>query len=277
MIGLNNLGNTCYLNAALQMLLLNSDFCNLILYYNGGSSDILNNISNFIINYYSCSSKSISPDIIRNIIKERFNMFDGYQQQDSNEFICCLFDIINEEIYKMNNKSICLYSIFGLDIKSRIKCKLVNCLHSNVRNDKELILNLTVEETLEQSINNFKSRELLVNEYKCDNCNIKSIASKRLDITNNSNNLLICLKRFNCTDKICNKISDRMIIPLLYNNYQLHGAIIHSGSYSGGHYIYIGFNNNNWYLFNDDCVSILETNIHEALSHAYFLYYKLIK
>ena len=71
MKGLTNIGNTCYLNAALQMLLLNSDFINLILSYNGGMSDILNEISKFIINYYTSNLESISPEIIKNIIKKK--------------------------------------------------------------------------------------------------------------------------------------------------------------------------------------------------------------
>ena len=288
MKGLTNIGNTCYLNAALQMLLLNSDFCNLILSYNGGMSDILNEISKLIINYYTSNLESISPEIIKNIIKKKYKMFDGYQQHDSYEFICCFFDIINDEINKINNtnEKYNLYNIFGFELKSRIKCKLLNCLYSSKKSDEELMLHLTVEKTLEESFNNFKSRELMINEYRCDKCQIKSVASKRLNIFNYSNNLLICLKRFNCINEACNKISDHIEIPLelplelpqelSLNNYKLQGAIIHSGSYSGGHYIYIGIINGIWYMFNDNYVTELKSNLRKELLNAYCLHYKLI-
>ena len=278
MKGLNNIGNTCYLNASLQMLLLNTDFCNLILNYNGSTSDILNTISDFIINYYTSNLESITPDIIKNIVEKKYKIFNGNQQQDSNDFICCLFDIISDEINKINpNNNNNLYNIFGFELESRIKCKLSNCLYSNITNVNELILNLEVKKSLEESFKSFKSRELISNDYKCEKCNIKLLASKRLNITNYSKNLLICLKRFNCINEICNKIIDNMEIPLIFNNYELCGAIIHSGSYRSGHYIYIGISNNIWYIFNDNYISELKTNLQNELSNAYFLYYKIIE
>lgn len=299
MKGLNNIGNTCYLNSALQMLLLNSSFCNLILNYNNGKSEILNILSNFIINYHMCknhmcknhmcknhsckenNNKSITPDDIKNIIQNKYKMFNGNQQHDSNELICCLFDIINEEItnyyspYHYN-----LYTIFGFNLESRIKCKLINCLDKSITSNKELILNLNVKKNLEESFNDFFSKEVLSNQYTCNKCNIKSIASKRLNIKTYPNNLLICLKRFNFINSCCNKINDQEQIPLIIelssNIYKLHGAIIHSGSYNGGHYIYVGLVENIWYLFNDNHVSELRTNINDELLNSYLLYYKLI-
>ena len=271
--GLNNIGNTCYLNAALQMLLLNNDFCNLILNYQNGKSKILNDISEFIKNYYENYSNqtSISPEIIMNIVKNKYKIFNNNQQQDSYEFLCFFFQIINDEIHDSN---INLFNIFGFELESRIKCKLLNCLHVSKITNKELILPLTLEKSLEESLDNFRSRELLNNEYKCDNCKIKSLASKRLKIENFSDNLLICLKRFNYLNNKCNKINDSIQIPLIINEYILMGAIIHSGTYSGGHYIYIGKINEKWFLFNDNFVNELNTNLNNELLNAYCLYYK---
>jgi ubiquitin C-terminal hydrolase len=278
MKGLNNIGNTCYLNSALQMLLLNHDFCNLILNYNGGTSQILNNISNFIINYYKNNDSSISPNIIKNIIESKYRMFHGFEQHDAYECLFCLFNIINDEINNIN-KNYNLYNVYGFDLESKVACKLKECNHNNIKIDKELILNLTIENTLKKSFLGFTSKELLIDEYKCDKCNIKSIVSKKLNILSYPKNLLICLKRFDYNNnrgyKINNSIEIPLEIPMLFNKYKLQGAIIHSGSYYSGHYIYIGNINNTWYLFNDNIVNEIH-DLNNYLPNAYCLYYKII-
>ena len=55
MKGFHNIGNTCYLNSGLQMLIQNKDLCNLII-QNSDNSEILSNISNFINEYYDTNN-----------------------------------------------------------------------------------------------------------------------------------------------------------------------------------------------------------------------------
>jgi ubiquitin C-terminal hydrolase len=54
---------------------------------------------------------------------------------------------------------------------------------------------------------------------------------------------------------IANDVAEFHSYLVSTNKYKLKGAIIHSGSYYSGHYIYIGNINNTWYLFNDNIVS----------------------
>ena len=49
--GFNNIGNTCYLNSGLQLLIQNTDFCEIIL-KNSNKSENLEIIANFIKEYY---------------------------------------------------------------------------------------------------------------------------------------------------------------------------------------------------------------------------------
>ena len=68
MKGFINIGNTCYLNSGLQMLIQNEELCALIMNY-ASSSPILQTISNFIMEYYSPDPRPISPIEIKKILE----------------------------------------------------------------------------------------------------------------------------------------------------------------------------------------------------------------
>lgn len=70
MKGFINIGNTCYLNSGLQMLIQNKELCNLIIKYSS-SSHILQIISKFIMEYYLPDSCPISPIEIKKIVEEK--------------------------------------------------------------------------------------------------------------------------------------------------------------------------------------------------------------
>ena len=111
------------------------------------------------------------------------------------------------------------------------------------------------------------------NKYFCEKCNKNTIARKRTETIHWPNNLIIILRRF---DNHMRKKDKKINIPLQWrHNYKLKGGIVHSGSLQGGHYYYFGMKNNNWYIFNDSSVSII--NSEEHLRHlteiAYILNY----
>jgi uncharacterized UBP type Zn finger protein len=141
MKGFNNMGNTCYLNAGLQMLIQNIDLCNLILKYSQ-QSIILNKIGAVIEQYYK-ESGTITPADIKNIVEKRQQIFYGSSQQDSYEFVIFLLNIIEEEINKINVNSKEIQDIFGINMNVRVKCKYNTCLQINNTNEKNnfLILN----------------------------------------------------------------------------------------------------------------------------------------
>ena len=73
----------------------NKLLCNLILKYSQ-QSPILKIIGNFINEYYFSTSQSISPIHIKQIVEQKQELFCGYNQQDSTEFIIYLLDTIDE-------------------------------------------------------------------------------------------------------------------------------------------------------------------------------------
>ena len=99
--------------------------------------------------------------------------------------------------------------------------------------------------------------------------------SKNTKITNWSKHLIICLRRFKQIGNGYIKNNKYIDIPLLWrHNYELQGAVIHFGNVGGGHYVYVGKHNNEWYEFNDSSVSKINLNqLKEFLNNAYLLNY----
>jgi ubiquitin C-terminal hydrolase len=282
MKGFQNIGNTCYLNAGLQMLIQNKRLCSLIKKYSEMSS-IFNVLNNHINNYYDKSiTNAINPSEIKSMVESKQNMFMGFQQQDSTEFILYLIDIIDEEL-KIINRTDELKLIFGININTRTKCKKLDCLKISNKNEISNILLLDIEShhtNLNDVYRNLKARECLdgENKYKCDNCNDKRVASKRIEIIDWPNELFIWLKRFKQnTNGSYTKNGQPIIAPLKWrHNMMLQGAVIHYGGLNGGHYVYVGKNDEKWFVFDDTNIKEIKdmNELESLISNAYWLYYQ---
>jgi ubiquitin C-terminal hydrolase len=267
MKGIYNIGNSCYLNSAIQLLFSSSDFRN-----------ICTNMKVDLIDKEIKSYDSLpvfNPRGIKNIVASVNKTFAGFGQEDSFEFIIYLLDYI-DKIDKTTHTN--LYDKFGLNIKINIKCKILKCLKESEHIETDLFLQLPMTEDLTESYRLYKKIDILKDDtlYNCDNCKKKTIARKRTIITKWPDNLIIVLKRF---DHNMRKDNRKVNIPLEWrHNYKLKGGIIHMGSFGGGHYIYYGHENNNWYIANDANISLINSNdidgfIKNNMCYSYILYY----
>ena len=260
MKGIQNIGNSCYLNSALQLLFNSYDFYQLL--------NMSNNVElkQNIINYHSIETNIFNPKNIKLLIDNMTSQFLGMSQQDSSEFIIYLFDIIDKTQHNI------LYDMFSIQTKINIKCKLINCLHETERIENELLLYLPITSDLSDSYREYKMVEKLENNYKCDKCMTKIISRKKIETYKWPNNLIIVLRRF---DSMMKKNNDMINIPFNWRHgYVLNGGIVHIGNYGGGHYIYYGYNKDigKWFIANDDTISII-TDIDKFLKNIFFQFY----
>jgi ubiquitin C-terminal hydrolase len=313
MKGFHNIGNTCYLNAGIQMLFQNHDFVDMILKYDtsdtsdaSDASDASNEPVDEITldekkSFSSNETKCQPLKVIQEQIKEYYNnngdvmnireiksliendkkgnhIFRGYNQNDSVEFVVQFLDYI-DTVLKKNKQSV--NDIFGINIKSSVKCKELNCLNISETINKYSFLLLDIipgATDLEDLYRNYKRPERLDgdNMYSCEKCKIKTIASKRYEIVDRSNNLLVWIKRFSDHNGRLLKNGSKIGCPLKWrHNMSLQGCIVHMGGMGGGHYIYIGKNNNKWYKYDDSNISEISKDQAELYaSISYMLYYK---
>ncbi len=238
-----------------------------------------------IINNYK-TSNIFNPGEIKAIVAKHNNMFNNTNQQDSFEFIIYLFDVLDKILGKptnsQNNSQNLLYNKFGIDITTNIKCKMPNCDKDSNTVVTELFLELPITDELDLSYSYRKYKSMTIlqddNAYYCDMCKKKVTARKNTITTKWPDNLIIVFKRF---DYQMRKDNRSINVPLTWRHgYKLKGAIIHMGSFGGGHYIYFGHvNNQDWFIANDSSISKID-DINSFINHqgkqSYILYYEKI-
>lgn len=103
--GLINLGNTCYFNAAIQLLSNCTPFSEFFRYkstlkpYAINQSGMSNAFAQMIQKIWAEKRQSsVSPNLVLTRIRDEFIQFRGWAQQDAQELIRCLLDLLHREL-----------------------------------------------------------------------------------------------------------------------------------------------------------------------------------
>lgn len=117
-LGLSNLGNTCYMNSALQCLVHLPEI-NYYFFFNlfknelnrtnplGNKGEVAVAFSGLLHKLFDANASTttaVTPRDFKYVIGLYSSMFRGYQQQDSQEFLSWLLDALHEDLNRIHNK-----------------------------------------------------------------------------------------------------------------------------------------------------------------------------
>ena len=115
LVGLKNIGNTCFMNSALQCLsncfqltkyFLSNLYLNEINTENkfGTKGQISRTYKKLLMQLWKEEDEYICPDIFREIFIQYEKKYSGYGQHDSNEFLIFLLDRLHEDLNRISDK-----------------------------------------------------------------------------------------------------------------------------------------------------------------------------
>lgn len=260
MVGLENLGATCYLNALLQMLYHVNAF-RMAVYNLPHQDEVFESSTTLalqsVFNNLQCSNKEVTTQDLTTSFG--WSNAEAFMQQDVQEMMRVLLDKLEE---KMKGTSVdgSIQRLFAGKIRSFIKC--VNVEYESKREETFYDIQLDVKgcNSVYDSFKKYTEKEILdgENQYDAGEEFGKQDAQKGVIFTAFPPVLTIHLKRFDfdlqkmgftkihdkfefptrlCLDEfLCNDGNKESDVKSVPNKYLLHSVLVHSGDVGGGHY-----------------------------------------
>ena len=271
--GIDNVGNTCYLNSALQVLFFSPQLTNIIMFFkdrfDNGKDCVTKSYISIVEQLYSGKKPQVA-DLMHNFLKE-YKYFENMRMQhDSHETTMCILDSLYESL--KGSKDNFISTIFDSVFENVVRCK--DCGHKVV--NKETARNICINsnaETVQEGIDATFAEEKM-DDYKCDMCSEKDCYRKKTH-TKHSYIVIITINMYdNYGRKAKTTMNIDNSIEINDKKYTLYASVCHHGSADNGHYTASVKSDNNWYIIDDETVyEVKDQNLH--LRNAYTLFYKV--
>ena len=198
-IGLQNLGNTCYMNAVLQCLFHAESLKEILNVegHEGHNDDLVSSYKLLLESYLSKKELVIIPAqfvLFFKTTQEHVEQFNNFDQQDAVQFLQALLDGLHLELnggssvasqwdtFIQQNKSIIIDTCYGCQ-HEEFECNC--CKGKNIIKDPFICLNLAIPEinriNLDFFLNLFYA-ENSVQDFTCPLCQNKCSASKNTTV-----------------------------------------------------------------------------------------------
>ncbi|XP_051925583.1 ubiquitin carboxyl-terminal hydrolase 42 isoform X2 [Hippocampus zosterae] len=297
--GLQNMGNTCFLNSALQCLTYTPPFANYMLSREHSKTChepgfcMMCTMQNHIIQVFANSGNVIKPIGVLNELKRIAKHFRYGSQEDAHEFLRYTVDAMQKsclpgtKLDRQTQATSFIHQVFGGYLRSRVKCLNCKAVSDTFDPFLDITLEIKMAPSVSKALEQFVKPEQLdgENAYKCSKCKKMVTASKRFTIHRSSNVLTLSLKRFaNFSGgkitkdvKYLEYLDLRPFMSQSQGEPQLYGlfaVLVHSGfSCHAGHYFcYIKASNGQWFQMNDSSVTV--SDIRSVVNQqAYVLFY----
>ncbi|KAJ1975994.1 hypothetical protein H4R35_002893 [Dimargaris xerosporica] len=306
--GLQNLGNTCFLNSVLQCLTYTPPLANYLLaqgHTTGCRANgfcMLCELERHIIRCFDSGQKgAICPKLIVSRLKLIAKHMRLGRQEDSHEFLRYVIDAMQNACLrsydaKMDShikETSFVHGVFGGYLQSQIKCSVCHTDSNTFDPFLDLSLEIRHCSSLQRALQVFTKPDVLngKNQYRCEKCKRLVDAKKQMTIYQSPEVLTIQLKRFSYEHSMFgSKLSKPIEYPETLNldpyisasqraserhcQYRLYGVLVHSGStcHSGHYYCYVKASSGVWYCMDDSMVS--QASLATVLSRsAYLLFY----